>query len=173
MSNWNRSASCLLIIGNISSSWGGVRIQFAAPQDKNFFLGCCSPSLVCGFKVCLSFLQRENWEGGGSEIQFVDKMESQHRCQEWKTVSTDKWKKFAALGCDGSGRWLSVLATVLWLTFTRSPAGENPASQDCLLWDFSFSFSCLVFFFLPLGAWKSYSTTGWRDTRNNWCVACA
>lgn len=126
---------------------GGVRIQFAAPQDKNFFLGCCSPSLVCGFKVCLSFLQRENREGGGSEIQFVDKMESQHRCQEWKTVSTDKWKKFAALGCDGSGRWLSVLATVLWLTFTRSPAGENPASQDCLLWDFSFSFFLVCFFF--------------------------
>lgn len=124
MSVWNRSASCLLIMGNISLSWeGGEKIQFAAPQDKKFILGCCGFSLVCGFNVCLSFLQRENREGGGSEIQFTDKMESQHRCQEWKIVSIDKWKKFAVLGCDGSGRWVSVLATVLQLT-CKALAGE-------------------------------------------------
>lgn len=119
MSERNCFASCLLIIGIISSSCEKGKIQFAAPQDKKFILGCCEFSLVCGFKLCLSFLQSENREGGGSEIQFTDKMESQHRCQEWKIVSIDKWKKFAALGCDGSGRWASVLGAAIQPTWSQ------------------------------------------------------
>ena len=53
---------------------GGGKIQFAAPQDKKFFLGCSGFSLVCGFNVCLSFLQRENRVGAGSQIQFTKRI---------------------------------------------------------------------------------------------------
>lgn len=77
---------CFMFINyrDISPSWEGGKIQFAAPQDKKFILGCCGFRLVCGFNVCIPFFstERKNLEGGGSEIQFTGKMESQHRCQE-------------------------------------------------------------------------------------------
>lgn len=61
-------ASCLLIIGDISSSWdgrGGEKYNLLHHRTINssFFSGASGFGLVCEFYVCLSFFQREN-QGG-------------------------------------------------------------------------------------------------------------
>lgn len=64
---------CFMFINyrDISPSWEGGKIQFAAPQDKKFILGCCGFRLVCGFNVCIPFffLQREK-TGREEDLRF-------------------------------------------------------------------------------------------------------
>lgn len=168
MSERNSFTSCLLIIGIVSSSCERKKIQFAAPQDKKFILGCCGFSLVCGFKLCLSFLQSANREGGGSEIQFTNKMESQHRCQEWKIVSIDKRKKFVNVGL----WWFWQMGFCLCQCVKTDMQGLD--WYPWIVCSIVFVFCCC---FLGVGAClkilQPSNTTGWRDERNNWCVACA
>lgn len=141
----------------------GGKKQFAAPQDKKFILGCCGLSLVCGFNVCLSLLQRKP---RGRRI--------------WDSI----------YGLDGKPTQMSgVKDSFIWQVKEVCCVGAVMVLADgCLSSALRYSWharpwlvkSCIatlftvrsLFFFLE-HAWKSFSTTGWRDNRNTWCVACA
>lgn len=144
MSEWNRPASCLLIIGNISSSWEGGKTQFAAPQDKKFILGCCGFRLVCGFNVCLSFFAVR--KPGGRRI--------------WDSICGQDGKPKQMSGVKNSFNWQvkEVCSIGLWwfwqMAFcpchcvTADMEGLswwNPASQDCFLRDCFFFLGFLKF----------------------------
>lgn len=94
ISEWDYSASCLRIISNISPSRDVGQKHNLLRHTTGNVSWDATVSVLFMDSMCV----RENREGGGSEIQFTDKMESQHRCQKWKIVSIDNWKKFALLG---------------------------------------------------------------------------
>lgn len=132
ISEWDYSASCLWIINNISPSRDVGQKHILLHHTTGNVSWDAMVSVLFMGSMCV----RENREGGGSEIQFTDKMESQHRCQKWKIVSIDNWKKFALLGSDNSP---SLPLCYSW--HARSLAGEV-LHLNTVYWEFSF-FWCL------------------------------
>lgn len=76
---------CFMFINyrDISPSWGG-EYNLLHHRTRNSSLGAVGSGLFVDSMCVFHFFstERKNWEGGGSEIQFTGKMESQHRCQE-------------------------------------------------------------------------------------------
>lgn len=173
MSNWNRSASCLLIIGNISSSWGGCEYNLLHHRTRISSLGAVAPALFVDSKCFFHFYREKT--GREADLRF-------NLWTRWKANTDVRSEKQFQLTSERSlPRWaVMVLADgFLSLPLCYGWHSQGPRLVKILLLKIvcceisPFRFLVCFFFFLPLGAWKSYSTTGWRDTRNNWCVACA
>lgn len=174
MSNWNRSASCLLIIGNISSSWGGCEYNLLHHRTRISSLGAVASALFVD-SMCVFHFYREK-TGREADLRF-------NLWTRWKANTDVRSEKQFQLTSERSLQRWAVM--VLADGFLSLPLCYGWHSQGpwlvkilhlkivcCEISPFRF-FYFTFFFFLPLGAWKSYSTTGCRDTRNNWCVACA
>lgn len=115
---------CFMFINyrDISPSWEGGKYNLLHHRTRNSSLGAVGSGLFVDSMCVFHFFstERKNLEGGGSEIQFTGKMESQHRCQEWKIVSVDKWKKFAVWG------WQMCFCP--WHCVTADEHGWHPAN---------------------------------------------
>lgn len=137
MSEWNHSASCLLIIGNISSSWEG---------EKNTI--CCTTGQeihpwVLWVQSCL-WIQR---------VSFIFTERKPGGRRIWDSIYGQDGKPTQMSGVKNSFNWQvkEVCSVGLWWFWQmgfcpchcvtadmRGPGWWNPASQDCLLWDFFF-----------------------------------
>lgn len=119
--------------------WEEKKYNLLHHRTTNSSLGAVGSVLFVDSNCVFPFYRAQTVGEEDLRFNLRTRWKSQHRCQEWKIVSIDKWKKFVSVGL-----WwfwqMGFCPCHCDTTDMQGPCWWNPASRYCLL-------SCFLFFF--------------------------